>query len=143
QYAISFLKYFSDEQKNKGHQNFITTHPPNINAAIDLDNINVLQREENDCVHIAYPGRVFDVKNEEDFKSKNYTQRILYVTKADILFADKILFVEGITEQMVIPHFANLLGKSLEEEYVSVINLGGRYFSHFLKLFDKDNENAI
>src|SRR5699024_10946828 len=49
----------------------------------------------------------------------------------------------GITEQMVIHHFANLVGKSLEEEYVSVITLGGRYTSHFLKIFDKDNENAI
>src|SRR5699024_344094 len=138
-----FLKYLSDEQHIKVDQIFITTHSPNITAAIAVDNLIVLQREANDCLHIAYPRRVFYVQNEEDVKSKNYIQRFLDVTKADILFADKILFVEGITEQMVIPHFANLLGKSLEEEYVSVINLGGRYFSHFLKLFDKDNENAI
>src|SRR5699024_6367499 len=59
-----FLKYLSDEQQSKVDQIFITTHSPNITAAIDLDNIIVLQREENDCVHIAYPGRVFDVQNE-------------------------------------------------------------------------------
>src|SRR5699024_8427671 len=94
-------------------------------------------------VHVAYPGKVFDMKSDEDVKSKKYIQRFLDVTKADILYADKIMFVEGVTEQMVIPAFARNLGKPLEEHYVSIINLGGRYFSHFLKLFDSDDKNAI
>src|SRR5699024_2708682 len=117
-----FLKYLSEEQQREVNQIFITTHSPNITAAIDLDAIIVLQQNVNGHVHVAYPGKVFDMKSDEDVKSKKYIQRFLDVTKADILYADKIMFVEGVTEQMVIPAFARNLGKPLEEHYVSIIN---------------------
>lgn len=138
-----FLKYLSEEQDKEVNQIFITTHSSNITAAIDLDSIIVLQQDANDNVQVAYPGNVFDMANPKDVTSKKYVQRFLDVTKADMLFADKIIFVEGITEQMVIPAFAKNLECPLEDYYISVINLGGRYFSHFLKLFAVNNENAI
>src|SRR5699024_9855788 len=138
-----FLKYLSEEQDKEVNQIFITTHSPNITAAIDLDSIILLQHDVNDNVQVAYPGNVFDMKDPKDVTSKKYVQRFLDVTKADMLFADRIMFVEGITEQMVIPAFARKLECPLEDYYISVINLGGRYFNHFLKLFDEDNENAI
>jgi len=138
-----FLKYLSEEQNEEVNQIFITTHSPNITAAIDLDSIIVLQQDVNDNIHVAYPGAVFDMKKPDDIKSKKYVQRFLDVTKADMLFADKIMFVEGVTEQMIIPAFARKLDYPLEDHFISIINLGGRYFSHFLKLFNSDNKNAI
>src|SRR5699024_6495216 len=133
----------SEEQNEEVNQIFITTHSPNITAAIDLDSIIVLQQDVNDNIHVAYPGAVFDMKKPDDIKSKKYVQRFLDVTKADMLFADKIMFVEGVTEQMIIPAFARKLDYPLEDHFISIINLGGRYFSHFLKLFNSDNKNAI
>lgn len=138
-----FLKYLAEEQKDKVDQIFITTHSPNITASIDLDSIISFQQLKEDEIHISYPGKVFQEKNEEDNKSKKYIQRFLDVTKSDILFADRIVFVEGITEQMILTRMANIMGKSLEDNYVSVINLGGRYYTHFLKLFDEENDYAI
>src|SRR5699024_9670487 len=83
-----FLKYLSEEQNEEVNQIFITTHSPNITAAIDLDSIIVLQQDVNDNIHVAYPGAVFDMKKPDDIKSKKYVQRFLDVTKADMLFAD-------------------------------------------------------
>lgn len=138
-----FLKYLAEEQKDKVDQIFITTHSPNITASIDLNSLIALQKLEGGKMHIAYPGKVFQEENEDDNKSKKYIQRFLDVTKSDILFADRIIFVEGITEQMILTRMANIMGKSLEDNYVSVINLGGRYYTHFLKLFDEENDYAI
>ena len=60
-----------------------------------------------------------------------------------MLFARNIVMVEGITEQLLLPIFFNYLQKDLEKGHTSVINIGGRYFNHFLKLFDSTKPNTI
>lgn len=60
-----------------------------------------------------------------------------------MLFAEKVIFVEGIAEQLLLHIFADYLNKSLEKNHVAVINVGGRYFNHFLSLFDSNNKYAI
>jgi len=67
----------------------------------------------------------------------------LDTTKSDMLFSKKVVLVEGITEQLLMPVFANYEDKSIEDEHISVINIGGRYFKHFLKLFDSEKPNTI
>ena len=80
---------------------------------------------------------------ENNIKSKKYVQRFLDATKSNMLFAEKIIFVEGLAEQLLLNIFAEYLGKSLEKNHVAVINVGGRYFEHFLHLFDSNNKGAI
>lgn len=69
--------------------------------------------------------------------------QFLDATKSNMLFAEKIIFVEGLAEQLLLNIFAEYLGKSLEKNHVAVINVGGRYFEHFLHLFDSNNKGAI
>ena len=135
-----FLKFLKENNKNKTKQVFITSHSPSITSAVELDNIICLHRLDNGQLNVAYLGRVFGV-DEQD--SKAYVQRFLDATKSDMLFSKSVVFVEGITEQLLLPVFAEYNGKSLESEHVSVINIGGRYFNHFLKLFDSTNPYAI
>lgn len=54
-----------------------------------------------------------------------------------------VILVEGISEQLLIPEFSKLLGIELEDKHIAIINIGGRYFDHFLKLFSSANPNAI
>ena len=75
--------------------------------------------------------------------SKQYVQRFLDATKADIFFANRLIFVEGIAEELLLPVFARYMNKNLTDEHVLVVNMGGRYFNHFLKLFDTNNPYAI
>lgn len=76
-------------------------------------------------------------------KSRAYVQRFLDATKSDMLFAQKIILVEGIAEQLLMSIFAQYIDLDLEDQHIAVINIGGRYFDHFLKLFNISNPAAI
>ncbi|WP_245157064.1 ATP-dependent nuclease [Anaerovorax sp. IOR16] len=128
------LKFLNENSMHEVRQIFITTHSPSITAAVDLDSIIVLYKSEDET-KIAYPGKVFS-QSEEDQASKKYVERFLDVTKADMFFAKSIVFVEGIAEQLLLPEFAKYSNLDLTDSHVSVINVNGRYFNHFLKLFD-------
>ncbi len=138
-----FLKFLNENMKANVRQIFISTHSPNITAASKLDNLIVLNKE-NEEIEVAYPGRVFDLKKKDDQVSKAYIERYLDVTKSDMLFAKRVILVEGISEQLLLPIFTKYLKGDLIDRHIAVINIGGRYFSHFLRLFDKDkSEYAI
>lgn len=133
---LRFLKKNKDQ--NKVRQIFITTHSTHITASVSLDQIICLYKRKNQS-YVGYPGKAF----LENKKSKNYVQRFLDATRSDMLFADKVIFVEGIAEQLLLYIFAQYLGMPLEENHVAVINVGGRYFQHFLYLFDSRTPFAI
>lgn len=133
---VRFLHKNLDNDKVK--QIFVTTHSTHISSVLNLDEIIAFYKENNES-KVSYPGKSL-VKSPE---SKKYIQRFLDATKSNMLFAEKIIFVEGIAEQLLLPVFAEYMDKSLDENHVSVINVGGRYFNHFLKLFDPSNDNSI
>lgn len=139
-----FLKFLSENKKEKKvRQIFVTTHSTHITSAVSLDEIICLHNENGET-NVGYPKNVFlNADGTDNVKSKKYVQRFLDTTKSDMLFAQKVLFVEGIAEQLLLSIFANYLGKSIEDHHVAVINVGGRYFNHFLYLFDSEKENTI
>ncbi|WP_242845237.1 ATP-dependent endonuclease [Clostridium novyi] len=97
---------------------------------------------------MAYPAKTFISRNEKHIEviqsnSKKYVQRFFDATKSSMLFAEKVILVEGIAEQLLLPIFANYMEKSLEENHVAVINVGGRYFQHFLYMFNSKNKFTI
>jgi putative ATP-dependent endonuclease of OLD family len=137
-----FLKFLAENKKdNKVRQIFITTHSTHITSAVKLDDIICLHNREGETL-VGYPGKVFptpDIKN-----SKKYVQRFLDATKSDMLFAQKVILVEGLAEQLLFSTLAKYAGFSLEDNHIAVIGVAGRYFNHFLHLFDKKaNQNAI
>ena len=139
-----FLKYLKEKQvKTKQvRQLFMTSHSTQITSAVSLDEMVCLYTVGGDF-RVAYPGRLFG-DSDEDKESKQYVQRFLDATKSHMLFADKVCFVEGLAEELLLPIMAEYLGKSFEDAHVATITAGGRYFSHFLKLFDTSrNAEAI
>ncbi|OHQ97496.1 ATP-dependent endonuclease [Staphylococcus sp. HMSC077G12] len=135
-----FIKFLKNNIKDKKvKQIFITTHSTHISSSTNIDDIICLYKK-NDIGNVSYPGRIL---GENNSKSKKYVQRFLDATKSNMLFAEKIIFVEGLAEQLLLNIFAEYLGKSLEKNHVAVINVGGRYFEHFLHLFDSNNKGAI
>ena len=140
-----FLKFLEKNLKkdHKVRQIFITTHSSQITAAVKLDDIICLHRKNDGTTCVSYPGKVFS-DSEDDKKSKNYVQRFLDATKSDMLFARKVIMVEGIAEELLMNTMARYDGVSLEEQHVAVVNINGRYFDHFIKLFNtEDSDNAI
>ena len=125
-----FLKFLKDNQENEVNQIFITSHSPNITAAVDLENLIILDKHDAN-ITTYYPADSF-----KDNKLKRYVERFLDVTKSDIFFAKKLIFVEGLAEQILIPEFAKLMEKNLSDYHISIINLNGRYFKPFIELFN-------
>lgn len=138
-----FLKFLKENKENKVRQVFVTSHSTQITSAVSLDEIICLHTENNK-INIGYPGKVFE-KTEEGRASKGYVERFLDATKSNMLFANKIILVEGIAEQLLLPSMARHIDKDkqLEDHYIEVINIGGRYFDHFLKLFDANKPYTI
>ncbi len=143
-----FVKFLKTNIKNKKvKQVFITSHSTHICAATTLDDTICFYKNDGE-IQVAYPDRVFTSTDSEcniivEEKSKKYVQRFFDATKTNMLFAEKLILVEGIAEQLLLPVFADYLNKSLEENHVAVINVGGRYFEHFLYLFNSDNRHTI
>ncbi|MGG0718212.1 AAA family ATPase [Robertmurraya massiliosenegalensis] len=133
---LNFLKQNLKDKKVR--QLFVTTHSTHITGALGLDELICLYKANNET-HVSYPGKVFE-GNEE---SKKYVQRFLDATKSNMLFAEKLILVEGLAEQLLMSIFAEYVGKSLEDNHVAVINVGGKYFDHFLNLFNTNNSAAI
>ena len=136
-----FLKFLKENVQNKARQVFITSHSTHITSAVSLDEIICLSEHEGK-LSVGYPGRVFS-SSHEDLKSKAFVQRFLDATRSDMLFAKNIILVEGLAEQMLMSTLTKVAGKSLEDGHVAVINIGGRYFDHFLKLFDFPKAGTI
>ncbi|MED0983010.1 AAA family ATPase [Bacillus paramycoides] len=133
---LNFLKRNLNDKKVR--QIFVTTHSTHITGAVNLDELICIYKNGSETL-IGYPGKSFG-ENEE---SKKYVQRFLDATKSDMLFAEKIILVEGLAEQLLMSIFAEYLNTSLEDNHIAVINVGGRYFDHFLHLFNASNLYAI
>ncbi|WP_373232314.1 ATP-dependent endonuclease [Cohnella sp.] len=139
---IKYLKQLTDSLENT--QVIITTHSPVLASSISTDNL-IHIAEKNDRIVAT------SLKNIDLGSSKGYLNRWLDVTKSTLLFSKGIILVEGISEAMIIPALAQIilakynstalensrpqLPNSLEEAGVSVININGINFKHFLKLF--------
>lgn len=132
---LSFLRENISLQKVR--QIFITSHSTHITSTVDLDELICLS-DINGSTSVGYPGRALSGDPK-----KGYVQRFIDATKSDILFANKVILVEGIAEQLLIPAFAKLLGVSLEDKHISIVSIGGRHFSNFELLFSEANPSAI
>jgi len=142
QMQYQFLEFLRNNISDKHvKQVFVTSHSPSLVASVKLDELCCLHKTLNEGVKVYSPKKIF----EKDEPSKKFIQRYLDATRADILFAGGIIFVEGIAEQLLLPVFARLLGvyDKWLKKHVVVVNIGGRYFDNFLKLYDGSNPEAL
>lgn len=130
-----FLKFLQDniDKEKRVRQIFITTHSTHITSAIDLENLICLYEDTAGQINVGYPGKALGDNTE----SKHYVQRFLDATKSNMLFADRIIFVEGIAEQLLIPCLAAYLNKEEElmTKHVAIVGVNSRTFYHFTKMF--------
>lgn len=133
-----FLRFLDNNLKaqEQARQIFITSHSTHITAAVDIDSIICLYDDIAGKHRVGYPGKVFS-DSQEDLESKNFVIRFLDATKSNMLFAERIILVEGLAEQLLIPCFASYLEKEedLLNEHVCIVSVDSRTFKHFIKLF--------
>ena len=77
-----------------------------------------------------------------DFKFKRkQLERYIDVTKSQLLFAKAILFVEGISEELLITAFTAIRKYRLEDYRIELVNIGGTSFYPFIHLFNSNQPN--
>ncbi|NLO46499.1 MAG: AAA family ATPase [Clostridiales bacterium] len=136
-----------DEDDKLNQQIFVTTHSSNISAVAGIDNMFMLDYSRNDCGSDCCQQSLashFEDKDEKknEYKqiAKNHLTKFLDVTRSDMLFADKVILVEGIAEKLLLPMFMEKVGGSYEDGHISIVEIGGKHFEHFIELF---NGNAV
>ena len=134
QYKLfKFLKKL-DEKDNLNQQIFVTTHSSNITAVAGLDNMYMLAYDRSlpvsDCKQQSMK-KQFD----SDFDAKKHMAKFLDVTRSDMLFADKVILVEGIAEKLLLPKFLEKCNYPYEDEHISIVEVGGKNFSYFVRAF--------
>jgi hypothetical protein len=132
----SFFNYLSS-LKGLGVQIFISSHSPTITAKSDLDDLLVLQKQE-DLVS------AFALKNSElSQKNKSYLSKFLDVTKSQLFFSNDTIIVEGISEALLLPVFAEIMGDEfdLDKNGIELVNINGVAFEPFAKLYNSEDSD--
>lgn len=112
-------------------QVFVTSHSPNFASIAKLSSLICLT-ETDEGVTSFLPRSVAFGKGKRE-----KLERYLDVTRAELFFARKIIFVEGAAELMLVSVIAKKCGHSLCDHAVSLISVEGLNFDCFLPLFGK------
>ncbi len=124
-----------DETDKLNQQIFVTTHSSNISAVAGIDNMYILSYErmngQSDCKQQSLAIHFAEKQN-----AKAHLTKFLDVTRSDMLFADKVILVEGIAEKLLLPFFMEKCGCPYEDEHISIVEIGGKHFAHFVELFN-------
>ncbi len=122
------------ETINKGSketQLLLTSHSTHITAKLKLDNTVILFKDINGCIQHHYVLKGIDTVKE--ISRINYLEKYLDATKSTMFFSKKIILVEGISEQILIPALYKLhKGVSLDKISCSIVNVNGVAFKNFL-----------
>jgi putative ATP-dependent endonuclease of OLD family len=126
------LRYLSNIKSGAGErpvQVFVTSHSPNFASIAPLDAITCMVQADAK-VEAFHPRTIVFEKGK-----KEKLARFLDVTRAEIFFARRVVFVEGAAELMLIHTFAAKAGLDLRDHAVSLISVEGLNFDSFLPLF--------
>ncbi len=151
QLQINLYNFLKGADSDDNSQMFITTHSPTLTSRIPFESLILLQ-EKAYCIDNCFEGRedeclIYDVKGEKKVNAsfllslKAMLMRYLDVTRSQLLFSRGALFVEGVSEALLLNTFSKIIGTPLTDYEIELVNLEGAAFRQFLMLFNSTNES--
>lgn len=132
------LYLLNDFLQENNMQIILTSHSPTLISRFKIDKLIVLQQNENK-INISNLSKIKFGEGEQEI-----IERYLDVTKSQMFFAKGIIFVEGITEALLINEFSKILKRDLDKYAVEIVNINGVDFEPFAKIFQiENNENLL
>lgn len=119
-------------ESDRNIQIIYTSHSPTLASKLDISNINLIY----EYGHRKYCLPFSETNLTEE--NKKYLQRYLDVTKSQMFFARGILFVEGISEAILLPSMARALDRPFEKYAVALVNVDSVAFKPFVNLLSSD-----
>lgn len=114
-------------------QIILTSHSTHITSSLNTDNMVILYKNGADVKkHYITDGFKDDKKGKHH---RHYLEKYLDATNSSMFYARRIILVEGIAEQILVPVLFNLkYGRTLDSIGCNVINVNGVAFKHFLEI---------
>lgn len=151
QLQVNLYNFLKNADDNENSQTFITTHSPTLTSKIPLENLILLK--DNAAYHVGncFKERlteniIRDVANNRKLTEKDVVSfrkmiaRYFDVTRSQLLFSNGCLFIEGISECQLVETFSRLLGKSLIDHQIEIVDTNGTAFYQFLMLFNSSDD---
>ena len=121
----------------KHFQSFITTHSTHISSNAKLNSMIVLTNTGSPSISSSVPVSGSNFTEPEILNLERY----LDATKSTLLYARKVILVEGPAELFLIPKLVKqILDIDLDRYGISIIPIYGTHFDQYSKLF---NTNAL
>lgn len=120
---------YKDVIKNNNNSVLLTTHSTHITAIAPIDSIVHLHNDGSEGTKIHATAAM--PMDEGEFLD---VERYLDVKRGEIYLGKAVLLVEGIAEEYLVPRFAELLGKPLDEKGIIVCNINCTNFTPYVKL---------
>ncbi len=120
---------YKDVIKNSNNSVLLTTHSTHITSITPIESIVHLHNNKTEGTLInstasleLLSGELLDV------------ERYIDVKRGEIYLGKGIILVEGTAEEYLIPRFAELMGKPLDEKGIIVCNINSTNFKPYVKL---------
>lgn len=120
---------YKDVIKNSNNSVLLTTHSTHITAVAPINSIVHLHNDAAGGTGIHATAKM--PMDEGEFLD---VERYLDVKRGEMYLGKAVLLVEGIAEEYLIPKFAELLGKPLDEKGIIVCNINCTNFKPYVKL---------
>ena len=136
----TYLEKFLGKLSTVQIQTFLTSHSAHIANTMEFAKIRYAQKSNAGVIYKNL--NTFAVANPDNVE---FIRKYLTLTRCDLFFADKAIFVEGASERLLLP---DMIGKCessgifgvckypLSAQYYAVIEIGGAYAYKFIPFID-------
>ena len=135
QMQLRLMEFLESKATQRNVQTILTTHSPTLASKADVESIVMMSKG------IAYPMHREATKLAPgDYR---FLRKFLDATKSNLFFAKAIIIVEGDAENILLPTFAQLLGKPLSKFGVSIVKVGHVGLFRYARIFQRSNPPEI
>lgn len=136
----AYLEKFLSKLSSVRIQTFLTSHSAHIANTMEFAKVRYAQKSNTGVIY----------KNLNSFAQANsdnvdFIRKYLTLTKCDLFFADKAIFVEGASERLLLPDMIEKCEQGevfdsckhpLSAQYYALIEIGGAYAHKFIPFVD-------
>jgi predicted ATP-dependent endonuclease of OLD family len=131
-----YLEAFLARITSIGIQTFLTSHSAHIANTMVFSKIRYAQKTKTGVIY-----KNLNTFAQENPSNTEFIRKYLTLTKCDLFFADKAIFVEGASERLLLPDMINKCAKAgdfdsqeykLPAQYYALVEIGGAYAYKFI-----------
>lgn len=136
----TYLEKFLGKLSNVQIQTFLTSHSAHIANTMEFAKVRYAQKSNAGVIY-----KNLNTFAQANSDNANFIRKYLTLTKCDLFFADKAIFVEGASERLLLPDMiekceaTGVFGSGkypLSAQYYALIEIGGAYAHKFIPFIE-------